>query len=91
MTAQLVGEQAALRRVATRIAEGDHPADLFEAVAVEVGQLLEADVTRLLRYEHDRAASIVAGYGAQDEILKGIDIVGVSDGIASGQQGGNGR
>jgi signal transduction histidine kinase len=65
----LVGEQAALRRVATRIAEGDHPADLFEAVAVEVGQLLEADVTRLLRYEPDGAASIVAGYGARDPAL----------------------
>ena len=60
----LVGEQAALRRVATRVAEGDDPADLFEAVAVEVGQLLEADATRLLRYEQDGAASIVAGYGA---------------------------
>jgi PAS domain S-box-containing protein len=65
----LVGEQAALRRVATRIAEGDHPADLFEAVAVEVGQLLEADVTRLLRYEEEGAASIVAGYGARDPAL----------------------
>jgi PAS domain S-box-containing protein len=65
----LVGEQAALRRVATRIAEGDHPADLFEAVAVEVGQLLEADVTRLLRYEEDGTASIVAGYGARDPAL----------------------
>jgi PAS domain S-box-containing protein len=65
----LVGEQAALRRVATRIAEGDHPADLFEAVAVEIGQLLEADVTRLLRYEEDGAASIVAGYGARDPAL----------------------
>jgi PAS domain S-box-containing protein len=65
----LVGEQAALRRVATRIAEGDDPADLFEAVAVEVGQLLEADATRLLRYEQDGAASIVAGYGARDPAL----------------------
>jgi PAS domain S-box-containing protein len=65
----LVGEQAALRRVATRIAQGDDPADLFEAVAVEVGQLLEADATRLLRYEHDGTASIVAGYGACDPAL----------------------
>jgi PAS domain S-box-containing protein len=65
----LVGEQAALRRVATRIAQGDDPADLFEAVAVEVGQLLEADATRLLRYEQDGAASIVAGYGACDPEL----------------------
>jgi PAS domain S-box-containing protein len=65
----LVGEQAALRRVATRIAQGDDPEHLFQAVAVEVGQLLKADATRLLRYEHDGAASIVAVYGASDPAL----------------------
>jgi PAS domain S-box-containing protein len=65
----LVGEQAALRRVATHIAQGDDPAHLFQAVAVEVGQLLEADATRLLRYEEDGTASIVAGYGAFDPAL----------------------
>jgi PAS domain S-box-containing protein len=65
----LVGEQAALRRVATRIAEGDDAGHLFEAVAVEVGQLLEADATRLLRYEEDGTASIVAGYGASAPAL----------------------
>ena len=62
----LVGEQAALRRVATLVAEGNDPADLFEAVAVEVGEVLDADATRLLRYEPDGTASVVAGYGAYD-------------------------
>jgi PAS domain S-box-containing protein len=62
----LANEQAALRRVATLIAEGHDPADLFEAVAVEVGQLLDADATRLLRYEHDGTAAVVAGYGPSD-------------------------
>jgi PAS domain S-box-containing protein len=65
----LVGEQAALRRVATLVAEGDEPDRLFQAVAVEVGQLLEADATRLLRFDEDGAASIVAGYGASDPAL----------------------
>ena len=65
----LVREQAALRRVATRIAHGDDPPQLFQAVALEVGQLLEADATRLLRYEQDGTASIVAGYGASDPEL----------------------
>ena len=59
----LANEQAALRRVATLVAEGHDPAELFEAVAVEVGQLLDADATRLLRYEHDGTAAVVAGYG----------------------------
>jgi PAS domain S-box-containing protein len=65
----LTNEQAALRRVATLVAEGHDPADLFEAVAVEVGQLLDADATRLLRYEDDGAAAVVAGYGAADPAL----------------------
>jgi PAS domain S-box-containing protein len=62
----LVNEQAALRRVATLVAEAHDPAGLFEAVAVEVGQLLDADATRLLRDEHDGTASVVAAYGASD-------------------------
>jgi signal transduction histidine kinase len=62
----LVGEQAALRRVATLVAEGHDPAELFEAVAVEVGRLLGADATRLLRDEPDGTLSVVAGYGAAE-------------------------
>ena len=65
----LANEQAALRRVATLVAEGHDPAALFEAVAVEVGQLLDADATRLLRYEHDGTAAVVAGYGPSDPAL----------------------
>jgi PAS domain S-box-containing protein len=65
----LVAEQAALRRVATLVAEGENPAELFEAVAVEVGELLGARATRLLRYEHDGTASVVAGYGAADPAM----------------------
>jgi PAS domain S-box-containing protein len=62
-------EQAALRRVATLVAEGHDPADVFGAVAAEVGRLLDADATRLLRYEQERTATIVAGYGASDPAL----------------------
>ncbi len=65
----LTNEQAALRRVATLVAEGGDPAQLFEAVAVEVGQLLEADATRLLRHQDDGTATVVAGYGVADPAL----------------------
>ena len=65
----LTNEQAALRRVATLVAEGGDPAQLFEAVAVEVGQLLDADATRLLRYHDDGTAAVVAGYGVADPAL----------------------
>jgi PAS domain S-box-containing protein len=59
-------EQAALRRVATLVAEGHDADELFDAVAVEVGQLLSADATRLLRYQEDGTASVVGSYGASD-------------------------
>jgi PAS domain S-box-containing protein len=65
----LTGEQAALRRVATLVAEGHDAGQLFDAVAVEVGRLLSADVTRLLRYQDDYGASVVGGYGASDAEL----------------------
>jgi PAS domain S-box-containing protein len=62
----LTREQAALRRVATLVAEGHDAGELFEAVAVEVGQLLSADATRLLRYHENGTASVVGSYGASD-------------------------
>jgi len=65
-TRVLVDEQAALRRVATLVAEGQGADDVFRAVAAEVGQLLGADATRLLRYEPDGSASVVATHGAPD-------------------------
>jgi len=65
-TRALLQEQEALRRVATLVAKGGGAGELFEAVAAEVGQLLGADATRLLRYEQDGTASIVAAHGAAD-------------------------
>ncbi|HEV7883214.1 MAG TPA: PAS domain S-box protein, partial [Solirubrobacteraceae bacterium] len=62
----LTHEQAALRRVATLVAEGHDAGQLFEAVAVEVGQLLSADATRLLRYHENGTPSVVGSYGASD-------------------------
>ncbi|MBV8220822.1 MAG: PAS domain S-box protein, partial [Solirubrobacterales bacterium] len=65
-TRTLTQEQAALRRVATLVAEGPAPRDLFAAVAVEVGQLLGASATRLLRHESDGTVAVVAAHGASD-------------------------
>jgi signal transduction histidine kinase len=62
----LTREQAALRRVATLVAQGHDAAELFGAVAVEVGQLLSADATRLLRYQEDGTAAVVGSYGDSD-------------------------
>jgi signal transduction histidine kinase len=49
--AQLAEEQASLRRVATLVARGPAPQEVFAAVAEEVGRLLAVDFTILVRYD----------------------------------------
>jgi signal transduction histidine kinase len=56
----LAEEQAALRRVATLVARAVSPSDVLDAVAAEVGGLLGADSTSLLRDEKDGTATVVA-------------------------------
>jgi signal transduction histidine kinase len=48
---RITDEQAALRRLATLVAHGAPPGEVFDAVAREVGQLLEARHASVLRYE----------------------------------------
>jgi signal transduction histidine kinase len=61
--ANLLAEQAALRRVATVVAQGTPPEKVFPAVNEEAGRLLGVDGTRLMRYEADGSATIVASWG----------------------------
>jgi len=61
--ANLLEEQAALRRVATLVAEGVPPEKVFPAVNEEVARLLDVDGTRLMRYEADGTATMVASWG----------------------------
>ncbi|HEX4399626.1 MAG TPA: GAF domain-containing protein, partial [Trebonia sp.] len=56
-------EQAALRRVATLVAGGAPPEEVFAAVAEEVGRLLGTVQTNMLRYDPDDVATIVAVSG----------------------------
>jgi signal transduction histidine kinase len=51
--ARLASEQAALRRVATLVAEAAPPEEIFAAVAGELAQLSGAGIAVLLRYETD--------------------------------------
>jgi signal transduction histidine kinase len=50
---RVADEQAALRRVATLVAQGAPSAAVFAAVTEEIGRLLPADVTGLGRYDPD--------------------------------------
>lgn len=63
---RLAQEQSALRRVATLVAREPPPATVFTAVVEEVGRLLDADATTLLRYESSREATIMASSSRQD-------------------------
>ena len=76
-------EQAALHRVATLVAEGASPAETFSAVAAEVGQLVEADVAVVLRYEPEHTATIVGGWSVPGiEIPIGSRLRVVDEGVA---------
>jgi PAS domain S-box-containing protein len=54
---------AALRRVATVVAQGAPPGDVFATVATEIGDLLDADLTLIGRYEPDATFSYLAAGG----------------------------
>jgi GAF domain-containing protein len=59
---EFADEQAALRRVATLVARGTSPGEVFAAVAAEVGSLLGVDFTFLSRYGAAHAATIVGSW-----------------------------
>jgi signal transduction histidine kinase len=65
----LVDEQAALRRVATLVARGAAPTEVFTAVATELGELLGADSMGLLRFDGD-GATVLATHGT---VLPGLE------------------
>jgi signal transduction histidine kinase len=64
--AKLVDEQAALRRVATLVAHGASPTDVFAAVTEEVGKLLPVEYATLWQYEPVGAATYIASWGTVD-------------------------
>jgi len=59
---QLAEEQAALRRVATLVARGTPPEQVFAAVAEEIGHLLSVDVVNMCRYDPDRTITFLASW-----------------------------
>ena len=66
---RIAEEQAALRRVATLVAGGAPPAEIFAAVAAETGRLLGADLAGVGRYDDRGATSYVARWSADDKDL----------------------
>ncbi len=64
--AELADEQAALRRVATLVAQGTSPQDLFEAVAEEIGRLLPVGSATMGRFEPDDSVTTVASWSTAE-------------------------
>jgi GAF domain-containing protein len=61
--ARLAEEQAALRRVATLVAHGVPPEDVFAAVIEEIARLLPVNVAGIVRYDPDGMFTYVAAWG----------------------------
>jgi PAS domain S-box-containing protein len=61
---RLADEQAALRRVATLVAQGASPSAVLDTVAAEMERVLGADGVTLSRYEPDEEVIVVAHSGS---------------------------
>jgi signal transduction histidine kinase len=66
--ARVADEQAALRRLATLIAHGAPPTEVFDAVAGEVGRLLGALHTLVVRYEPGATAVTVGNWNNRADV-----------------------
>jgi signal transduction histidine kinase/CHASE3 domain sensor protein len=84
--AELVDEQAALRRVATLVAQEVATADVFEAVAREVGLQCDADFARMERFEADGAVTAVAAWSRSGEVHLAVDTRFVLEGASIAAQ-----
>jgi signal transduction histidine kinase len=83
---RLADEQAALRRVATLVAQTSSPSEVFETVTREVGLLSGADLARMERYESDGTVTGVAAWSRDADqrltvgrrfALEGVSIAGL--------------
>jgi PAS domain S-box-containing protein len=64
---RLAEQQTALRRVATLVAEGVRPAEVFSAIAAEVSLLLDAEAATIGRLEADGKVAVVAISGTASD------------------------
>jgi PAS domain S-box-containing protein len=75
----LEDEQAALRRVATAVARGGSPDDIFAATVAELHTAVAADSTALMRYEVDESGTLLAALGERPfEVGSRIPLIGDS-------------
>ncbi|WP_433063327.1 ATP-binding protein [Dactylosporangium sp. CS-033363] len=78
-TEALLAEQAALRRVATLVAAGGSPAEVFAAVTLELQRLFPGYAGMLVRYEDNGTVTSLAGrdqFGADMNLGECVPIEG---------------
>ena len=80
---QLADEQAALRRVATLVASGARPGEVFTAVANELGHLIGVEATFVSRIDHrseegrdpEEYVTVVGSYGrVSDQVNNQVSV-----------------
>jgi signal transduction histidine kinase len=71
---RLADEQAALRRVATLVAQGGTPEGVFPAVAAEVSVLFGGDVSAIVRFEDDGTATVLGDVGGPHNTGKRVTL-----------------
>jgi hypothetical protein len=59
---RLAAEQGALRRVATAVADGDSPDEIYALVAEEAARLLDASASGILRFESEHRAIVIGSW-----------------------------
>jgi signal transduction histidine kinase len=67
-SARLSEGQAALRRVATQVAREAPPEEVFATAIDEIGRLLGADSTAIVRHDPDGGRTVVARHGDDPEV-----------------------
>jgi PAS domain S-box-containing protein len=75
-------EQAALHRIATLVAQEAPQAEVFGAIAEEIGGLLGAEEVRMLRFDSDGSAVVVGGLGRPDAFPLGSRLHLEGDSVA---------
>jgi signal transduction histidine kinase len=63
--AALAEQQASFRRVAMLVAAGAASAEVFEAIAREVAQVLRPRLVQIFRWERDGSVTVVGSYGEE--------------------------
>jgi PAS domain S-box-containing protein len=82
---QLAEEQAALRRVATLVAQGVRPVEIFGAVSDEVGRLLGSDRAAVGRFDPDGPAVVLVGLGRTQTRVELDDFLAPAEVLRTGR------